>query len=751
MRYLFSAMVLSAAICAVDAQQINLTGKVIDTASLGLADASVSMPTHKLSTLSGLDGSFSLTGSAGVFYRAPLFRAPGPLMTGNCISVALDKEQTVTIAAFDPRGRRTWKTALHLGAGSHVIPVFPENSSAQTAIINLQTGGKAYLFKVCAIAARGRGRVLSPQSINETGARDARDASGARTPLAKTAAAVDSLDVALAGYVPVVLPLDSLTGSTTITLHRLPLPVSSDRLTLWNPGILIDKQRGLPLRADKLPDRTAIYATLSPGGNIQTALNNCPAGQVVLLNPGTYAISSTLLISKGVVLRGSGSQGGPAGTTIVKTGGQSVLQIGQARDQTCYGGTAWNLVADGAKESRTISVGPAASNFSAGDLALIDAVDDNVIQQGDGTYFKRVSGRSASQRVEIAAVDAANGRLTLGAPLHWNFKAASPYLAQIVRVTNTITRWAGIESLRIQGGTNPGYDGQMAGGIDISDAACCWVKDVQTDSTISGMHVCLTATFRCVVRDCYFHNSGNYGFGTDCYGIVLRCGAAENLIENNISRYMNKPVLFNVSGGGNVVGYNYADNSWATPPAWQEVNIDCHCSFPHMELIEGNEAPHAGASTTHGNAGYLTFFRNFSSSLFASPPVYGSTAAQTGNVASMEFDAGDVGMTVIGCILGATGVSAAYDAYSSGPKSIYELGGAGDVSATSLVRQGNYDYVNKAVMWYPATAACSLPASIYLTARPAWWPSGQGWPWAGPDCNPMAGVLPAKARALAMP
>jgi len=77
----------------------------------------------------------------------------------------------------------------------------------------------------------------------------------------------------------------------------------------------------------------------------------------------------------------------------------------------------------------------------------------------------------------------------------------------------------------------------------------------------------MTGTFRCVVRDSHFHNSANYGFGADCYGIVLRCGAADNLVENNIARYMNKPIMFNVSGGGNVVGYNYADNSWATSRA----------------------------------------------------------------------------------------------------------------------------------------------------------------------------------------
>jgi hypothetical protein len=524
--------------------------------------------------------------------------------------------------------------------------------------------------------------------------------------------------------------------------------IPADRITTWNPGILADGQLGLPLGADGLPQRATICATLAPGANIQAAIDACPAGQVVLLGAGTFTVSSTITLVKGVVLRGAGSQGAPSGTTIVKPGGQNVLAIGTDRDSTCYGGTGRALVQDAAKESSTISVGSTAG-FLAGDLVLVDQVDDATVQQGDCNYFKRVSGRSVSQRVEIRSVDSVGGTLTLDSPLHWNFRSAAPYRAEVIRVTRPVTRWAGIEHLRIQGGTNPGYPGEMAGGIDISNAAYCWVKDVQTDGTIGGMHVSLTGTYRCVVRDGNFHHSANYGFGADCYGIVLRCGAAETLVENNIVRWMNKPVLFDTTGGGNVVAYNYADNSWATPPEWQEVNIDCHCSFPHMELIEGNFAPHMGATTTHGNAGYLTFFRNYASSQFAPPGVWGSTVAQTSNITTFQFQAGDFGMNIVGNVLGVQGYSNVYEAQGNGSSNqvIFRLGGATDVSTTSLLRHGNYDAVNRATLWSAGNAVRALPASLYRSARPGWWPAATPWPWAGPDLSPMVGTLPAKARS----
>ena len=82
----------------------------------------------------------------------------------------------------------------------------------------------------------------------------------------------------------------------------------------------------------------------------------------------------------------------------------------------------------------------------------------------------------------------------------------------------------------------------------MSDAAYSWVKDVQVDGTTSGMPIRLAGTYRCVVRDSHVHNSYSYGFAQDNYGIVLACGAADNLVENNVARFMNKPILFNNSG-----------------------------------------------------------------------------------------------------------------------------------------------------------------------------------------------------------
>ena len=457
-------------------------------------------------------------------------------------------------------------------------------------------------------------------------------------------------------------------GTTSIPSGLL----NPDYTTMWNPGILVDSQLGQPLGDDGLPVRTNVCRSVAPSeaANLQTILNGCTAGTVVQLAAGTYNVSSTIYVPSGVVLRGQGSTG--SGATIVvlaKNATGPVLAIGPKDlfDQACYNNSNYTssaavaLVADAVKEQSQIAIAAKNTSFIAGDFALVDQADDtSIVTAGDsGGAFSRAQGRVLSQRVEIASVDSSTGMLTLASPLHWTFKTAQK--AQITKANDTVTKWAGIEHLWVQGGKGLGeYLGRKAGGVDVSNAAYCWAKDVQTDGTLTGMHITLTATNRCVVRDSHFHNSAQYGFGEDNYGIVIRCGAADNLVEDNIARYMNKPILFNNSGGGNVVGYNYADNEWSldsnSGDQFQESSIDVHCTFPHMELVEGNYAAHIGASTTHGNGGYLTYFRNYVSSQQAPNPIVWSLPSlpQTGNVMAIQIDKTDNHMTVVGNVLGST-------------------------------------------------------------------------------------------------
>ena len=542
-------------------------------------------------------------------------------------------------------------------------------------------------------------------------------------------------------------------------------------------------------------DRPCAQAFLRANNDATTAIQNALSGcwgknQVVSLAAGTYKVSATITIPSGVVLRGAGSDGANA-TIILSTNGGPVVQIGTMQDTICYDGSGFDAAAkpllaqDALKETAAINVA-SATGFVAGDLALVDQQDEAEVSEGDcTTIFKRVANYGVSERVEIASVSGTTVMLTT--PLHWTFKKAQT--AHLSRVSQPATKWAGVESVWIQGGRPGGYPGQNAGGIEVSNAAYSWVKDVQIDGTTSGMPIRLAGTYRCVVRDSHVHNSYSYGFAQDNYGIVLACGASDNLIENNIARFMNKPILFNVSGGGNVIGYNYTDNSWAcdgnNDDGFQEVNIDTHCAFPHMELMEGNWAPHMGATTTHGNAGYLTYFRNYATSQWTPSVANQSTSAiiwsqpfkpQDANVGTLDWEAPDVNMTAIGNVFGSTsnaalalpaelgttsadqnGTPATSNVYTSngGTLAIY-LVDTTNIAWTSAWLTGNFDTVNAKVMWNASALTANLPvstqalpSSLYYAKKPAWWPAQTPWPWAGPDLSPKVADLPAHARSVA--
>jgi hypothetical protein len=68
--------------------------------------------------------------------------------------------------------------------------------------------------------------------------------------------------------------------------------------------------------------------TLSPGANIQTAINNAGAGTTLIFAPGTYGISSTINLASNMALQGqSGAQFQYAGAGAVMFNGNAVSNI----------------------------------------------------------------------------------------------------------------------------------------------------------------------------------------------------------------------------------------------------------------------------------------------------------------------------------------------------------------------------------------------------------------------------------------
>jgi len=97
-----------------------------------------------------------------------------------------------------------------------------------------------------------------------------------------------------------------LAASTTPARAEI---IPPDRRIDWQPGI----EGGIPDRTTICADVQADHGAVADGstddsGAFQAAIAACPEGQVVFIPAGTYRLDDSLLVEKGIVLRGEGPE-----------------------------------------------------------------------------------------------------------------------------------------------------------------------------------------------------------------------------------------------------------------------------------------------------------------------------------------------------------------------------------------------------------------------------------------------------------
>jgi len=571
-------------------------------------------------------------------------------------------------------------------------------------------------------------------------------------------------------------------GSAQIDLSIVPVA----NRTVWKPGV-----QGIPVR-------TTVCATVqaSTYGNgsqnatqgIQAAINSCPAGQIVRLSAGTFTVNDLVSINKGITLRGAG----PNATILQKTNGaifgqgnqnladySPILLVGPSRFPHVNDSSAVNLTANGVKGATSITVA-SASGFASGQIVLLDADDynagawtplpnrngaptsatiwasDRAVWQrhnppdpahDDGfpdslTYFSRMY-RPIAEVKEIASVS--GNTITFTTPLHIDYPTSKT--AQLTRYDEVHVRNAGIEEMKVIGGSS--------GNIRFECVSYSWVRNVE-DTVWVGEGISINSSFRIEIRDSYVHDAAASNPGGVAYAIGLSTGTAEVLVENNIVMKSNKVIVARSAGAGSVVGYNYMDDGFISyQPDWVEVGLNAsHGVGSHHVLFEGNESFNYDSDNEHGNAIYMTVFRNHLSGFRRS-----FTGMGNGRAAGLNY--GSWWHSFIGNVLGIDGrmggwiyeqlgTHAPDDPFGGSP-AIWKFGyqnavweQAADPKVLSTVlRDGNFDFLTNTVRWdRPAQA---LPPSLYLTAKPAFF-GNNPWPWVNPTDAVKLGVLPARQR-----
>jgi hypothetical protein len=526
-----------------------------------------------------------------------------------------------------------------------------------------------------------------------------------------------------------------------------------------------------------IPTRTTNCATLNPGATaaqINAAIANCPSGQVVKLNAGTFNLSTGITFSKSnVTLRGAG----PDLTFLVFTGATSCMvgstDICVSNGSGMYppnpGHTAdWTAGYSKGTTSVTLSN---TTGLAVGDVLVLDQLDDSNTDTGniwicsvanvcasEGDSGIRRPNRAQSQMVVVSAISGSTVSFDAPGLYMPNWRAARSPGAWWDTVDPV--HHVGIEDLSL----NHTSSGQQSG-IFVTSARDWWVKNIRSINSDRAAVWVYGAT-RGTIRDSYFYGTQNaesqsYGIETDM--------VSDLLVENNIFQHMALGAPTGESVTGSVYGYNYGIDDYYVSggnTGWMQASLYHHAAGISYHLFEGNDGPGFTADQIHGTSNFATVFRNY---------LAGWEPGKTQQTVAVHIYSFNRYFNIIGNVLGRSGYHDTYEDYpSSGTSSscnsgavivpaggkgcnasIFMLGWSGNQAKFSsfnndllvrstLMRWGNYDVVTGArfnanevpaglsLYANPVPANNSLPASFYLSGRPSWWGSG-AWPAIGPD------------------
>jgi hypothetical protein len=515
--------------------------------------------------------------------------------------------------------------------------------------------------------------------------------------------------------------------------------------------------------AGGIPNRTTICATLNPGATISqinNAIANCPEGQVVFLNAGTYNLGSGMLqlAKNNVTVRGAGANQ----TKLYFTGRGN---CGGVPSVLCISSNGWiqggyvttpqtlaNWTAGYAKDSSVLMFS-STSGLTPGARVILEQLNDTadnagvyVCGTGGKCGYASHGGDTRGDRFQrqIVTVASVNGtQVTIDQPLHMpNWRSDRSPTA---RWGASTVSGSGYEDLSID--LRAASITSSQSNIGISGAKNSWLKGIRS---VQGdrSHAQIYQSVGITIRDSYFYGIGS-GESTS-YGIETYSASSNLLIENNMFQHVTNPLIINDGGSGSVFGYNYSiDNYRSTPTDLMVATFQVHSPGTGMILIEGNDGLAAAADNWYGTVHFVTMLRNHLYGDIYNNPVKSSQTWIMQIAAYSRF------FNFIGNVLGRSGYYSAYESSNytqCGAKDIWCLGyshATGSLTDAETkpraMRWGNYDTVTGTSRFLanevpsglsqfanPVPANQNLPASFYLASKPSFF-KDVAWPAVGPD------------------
>jgi hypothetical protein len=333
--------------------------------------------------------------------------------------------------------------------------------------------------------------------------------------------------------------------------------------------------------------------------------------------------------------------------------------------------------------------------------------------------------------VQLAQVVARAGNtLTIDRPLYFTFR---PELAPTIRRFFLIAG-AGLEHLKVE-------QASAAAGthnIFISGCDSCWVTNVESKDTWHAHIIVQGPARRVEVRDSFLNGARLVGSGRG-YGLfVFDSANSDHLFENNIIYRSRHSIVMEGGGSGVVFAYNYSVEPLDDTRTWLENDMITHGAHPYMNLWESNSVVKMSLDHTWGSSSHNTAFRNHIRRYNIANGVL-----QTVGISAVDLQKNNHYINIVGNVLATPGAKGAGTA-------LYRLGynepccsnfTDPEVEGT-LYLHGNFDFVQEITQWSGGNVDRTLPASLYLAAKPAFF-GRRPWPAIGSDLEPKVSDIPA--------
>lgn len=194
---------------AVDAQSINLRGKVTDASGKGIANASLSLVKQGAQATSGADGSYSIVKTVSIANPGSWPSDRQISFDRGALEFSVAFPAPVGIEVFDVKGNLVDRAAFaRLATGVYRLNLSGRFRAERLLVVKATIGKQARMFRYFPTAGSGDAMPVALRNVADAG-----------TALAKIAATVDSLRVSATGYSTMTVPLSSYDTTINVTLN----------------------------------------------------------------------------------------------------------------------------------------------------------------------------------------------------------------------------------------------------------------------------------------------------------------------------------------------------------------------------------------------------------------------------------------------------------------------------------------------------------------------------------------------------